>query len=930
VSRPSSTTAARQPDRDAARPGILTIASLTIPDFPARSAWRTHAPFAFWLVETLSPKTIVELGVWGGFSYFTLCQAAGLYAPSAVLVGIDTWEGDEHSGPAPPDMKRHVEARNERFASRSTLVTSTFDAALDRFTDGEIDLLHIDGGHTYETVRHDFVSWLPKLSSTGVVLLHDTEEHERDFGVWRLMDELETEYPTFRFVHGHGLGVVGVGSQLPAALRALFDAADTPDACRVVREVYALLGWRVGTSYGATAHLEYGRLLGEGTDRLRESFEARARMRRAESRAKSTIAAMQASHSWRVTAPLRASVGAARHARKVVRRAVGAALPVNRESRRDAETARRQREYETGSGAYANWVRDFDTLDAADRAGMKELEASLPARPLISIVMPVFNPDVGILERALESVLGQEYANWQLCIADDGSTDPAVRPFLESCSSRDPRIDVLYRDENGGIAAASNSALELVRGEIVTLLDQDDLLRPHSLLLVAQRMSETPEVGYVYSDEDLIDEGDRRLGHHYFKPDWNPELFRSQNYLCHLAAFRADLARLVGGFRTEFEGSQDWDLALRITELLREDQIVHIPHVLYHWRAAAPSSAASDPYAKPYALRAGRAAVTDHLRRAGIAADVVPADIHVNVRYAVPGAPPLVSVVVPTTMEGERFETLVHGLSGTDYRPIEVIRVATRAAIDAAPLEVAVPSELSGRDVPYDDDEFNFSRAVNLGCAAASGPLVLLVNDDLEVLHADWLRLMVGHVLQAGVAAVGALLLYPSESVQHAGVLLGAGHGAAHLYLGATLADHGYSNRLRLNQDLSCVTAACALLRKEAFDQVGGFDESLAVAYNDVDFCLRLRRAGWRIVFTPEAVLFHHESASFGSHSKGRQAAYDREVAELQRRWGPVLRADPSHNPNLALDSIHPGHLAFPPRVQYPWREARAAAAETS
>jgi GT2 family glycosyltransferase len=437
-------------------------------------------------------------------------------------------------------------------------------------------------------------------------------------------------------------------------------------------------------------------------------------------------------------------------------------------------------------------------------------------------------------------------------------------------------------------------------------------------------MTETPELGYVYTDEDVVDAEGVRSGH-YFKPDWNPELFRSQNYLCHLSAFRSELVRRVGGFRTEFDGSQDWDLALRITELLRDDQIAHIPHVLYHWRAAEPTSTASDAYAKPYALRAGRAAVRDQLRRAGVSAYVAPADIHVSVRYAVPADSPLVSVVVPTTMNEDHFETLVRGLTASDYRPIEVIRVATQAAIDASPLGMS--SELPGRDVLYDNEEFNFSRAINLGVADAAGPLVLLINDDIEVIHSDWLRLMVGHVLQPRVAAVGALLLYPDESVQHGGVLLGAGDAAGHLYLRASFSHPGYANRLRLNQDLSCVTAACMLLRKEAFDQVGGFDESLAVAYNDVDFCLRLREAGWRIVFTPEAVLLHHESASFGSHSKGRRDEYDREAAEIHRRWEPILLADPAHNPNLVLDSVRPWHLAFPPRVDYPWRRTAVAGA---
>ena len=864
---------------------------------------------------------VVELGVYGGFSYFTFCQAASLYAPSAQLFGVDTWKGDEHAGPVPPGMTGDVEARNELYAGRSTLIASPFDAALDRFADGTVDLLHVDGVHTYEAARHDVDAWLPKMSARGVVLLHDTEERERGFGVWRLMDELAESFPTFRFVHSHGLGVVGVGSDLPDSVRALLGAADEPEARRIVRDVYALLGDRVGTLGGATAPpAGLGQPAPTGSDWLREALEARMRLQTTERR----LAALEGTRSWRLTVPLRATIAVARRARAAAQKGTAALIPTDRDAKRRAREEDRRSVYENATGSYQRWVRDFDTLDDADYAGMAALDASLVVRPRISVLMPLRRPDLGRLRRSLDSIAEQVYGEWELCIADDASKDSDLRALLASYADLDARVRVVHRPVAGGVAAAANSALEVARGDVITVLDQDDVLGPHALLLVAHRLAEEPELGLVYSDQDVLDEGGIRRSH-YFKPDWNVELSRSQNYLCHLAAFRADLVRLVGGFRTEFEGSHDWDLALRIVERLRDDQIGHIPHVLYH-RGGVSNRSADEPDTRPDAPAAGLAAVADHLRRLGISGALTAAHGHQNVRYAVPRDPPLVSVVVPTTMQGGRFDTLLRGLSGTEYDAIELIRVADQATIDAAPIEALVPVGWRSRDVPYDHGEFNFARATNLGCAAAAGPLLLLANDDLEVLHSDWLRLLVGHVIQPGVGAVGPLLIYPDDRVQHAGSLLGGGRGAGHLYVHSRLTEHGYANRLRLNQDLSCVTAACMLLRKDAFEEVGALDESFAVAYNDVDLCLRLRAAGWRIVFTPEAILRHHESASFVSHVEGREAEYENEVEELWRRWAPTLRSDPAHNPNLSLEAFRPWHLAFPPRVRYPWRAMPAGA----
>ena len=540
--------------------------------------------------------------------------------------------------------------------------------------------------------------------------------------------------------------------------------------------------------------------------------------------------------------------------------------------------------------------------------------------------MPVADPVLRDLIAAIESLRAQAYGRWELCLADDCSGDGAVRSLLQQYARRDPRIHVVFRDARNGIAAAANSGLETANGEVISRLEQNHALRPHALLLVAQRFAHDPSLGFVYSDEDVLEDAGVRTDP-YFKPDWNAELLRSQNYVGHLSSFRTELVRRVGGFRSRFEGSQDWDLALRITAELDESQIGHIPHVLYHRRSRSPSTGTrptSGIDAVAEADAGGVAVVEDHLRRLGVPGSVARAGMHQNVRYEPPAEPPLVSIVVPTTMRQGFFDRFLSGLDDTSYRPMEIVRVATPGAIiGSPPLEAAIPPGAAAVDVEYQGAEFNFSHAINLGCAAASGSLLLLVNDDIEVLHPDWLELMVGHIAQPRVGAVGALLLAPDERVQHAGVLLGepfAGPLAGHLYHGAAIVGPSYAGRLRLNQDLSCVTGACVLVRREAFDEAGGFDEAFAVAYNDIDFCLRLRESGWRIVFTPDAILTHVESASFGSHMEGRDEAHQRDVEAMRRRWRHVLGADPAHNPNLALEWVQPWRLAFPPRVSYPWR----------
>lgn len=583
-------------------------------------------------------------------------------------------------------------------------------------------------------------------------------------------------------------------------------------------------------------------------------------------------------------------------------------------ARREAHRSRDRRPDRRSE--YRAWIEAYDTLGDDDFDGLRDLAASLAAQPLVSVLMPVCDPPERFLRQAIESVRRQVYENWELCIADDASTDPRVREVLDEYAHADDRVRVAYRLENGGIAAASNSALELARGEFVGVLDHDDLLRPHSLLLVVREFARGPHVGMVYTDEDTIDEEGAPLGH-FFKPDWNPALVLCLNYPNHFTVFRTGLVRGAGGFRGEFDGSQDWDLVLRVADGLPAEEIAHVPHVLYHWRAVE-GSAATRWDAKPYAIHAGRRAVEAHLERTGRHGYVQAVGRHQQVRLHVAAPRPLVSVVVPSTGRSELLGPCLSGLlDETAYREIEVVVVLS----DETPSELTADGRV--RTVVLPQKPFNYSRAVNQGAMHTQGSLVLLLNDDTEVVSEDWLGTMVGHVLQGDVGAVGPLLVFPDGSIQSAGMLIGARGAAEHLYHRRPLGISGYSGRARLTQDVSAVAGTCMLVKRTAYEEVGGFDESFPVCYNDIDFCLRLRQQGWRVLVTPDAVLRHHEMASFGSHQLGRQEEHDLDLARMHERWGPLFLDDPMHNPNLVLDASDPSRVAFPPRVTYPWREVK-------
>jgi O-antigen biosynthesis protein len=566
-------------------------------------------------------------------------------------------------------------------------------------------------------------------------------------------------------------------------------------------------------------------------------------------------------------------------------------------------------------GSYQRWVEVFDTIDDEDRRQIAAQLRSLTRRPTISVVMPTYNPPVAMLRAAIESVRSQIYPDWELCIADDCSTDPDVPRLLEEYARSDPRVKVIGRAKNGHISAASNTALTLVTGEWVALLDHDDILREHALALVAMALDANPDAGIVYSDEDKLDEvGDRRDP--FFKPSFDPLLLLGQNFVSHLGVFRKDLIDRVGGYREGYEGSQDWDLTLRVSELLDPGQVVHIPHVLYHWRAHA-SSTASLVSAKPYAVEAGERVVVDHLERTGREAKTtrIGQSGFNRVTWAVPDPAPRVSIIVPTR-DGRLLPRCIDSvLAFTTYPNFEVVVVDNSSRTDAT------LKYLRDNDhritVIRDSRPFSHSKINNDAVVRTSGEIVCLLNDDTEVITGEWLTEMVSQLYQPGIGMVGAKLYYGDGRIQHAGVLLGVHGVAGHAHRNYDRLSAGYFGHLQLAHRMSAVTAACAVVRREAWEEVHGFDEaSLPNVLNDVDLCLRLREAGWDIVWTPYAELFHHESTSRGLDNEGPQGeAYAQAVDWVKTRWGVAgLRNDPYYSPNLSLDD-EDFSLAWPPRV---------------
>jgi GT2 family glycosyltransferase len=572
--------------------------------------------------------------------------------------------------------------------------------------------------------------------------------------------------------------------------------------------------------------------------------------------------------------------------------------------------------------SYPRWVAEYDKLDEADRSAIRTHITQLARCPLISVVVPVYNTEEKYLREMIESVLHQIYPHWELCLADDASTKPHVERVLREFAERDRRVKFTRRDANGHISAATNTALDLATGEFVALLDHDDLIAETALYEIAVELEAHPDADVIYSDSDNIDDSGQR-SEPYFKTDWNPDLMFGHNMVSHLGVYRRSLVDELGRLRVGFEGSQDYDLMLRVADASAPERIRHVPAVLYHWRRNASSPSFSEKSLERCVV-AARRAIREHFERTGVEAriEVAPKCPHwTRIIYALPRHRPLVSIIVPTRDKADLLARCADGvLTRTDYEPLELVIVDN----DSAEPETHRLFAHLARDprvrIIQHPGKFNYAAINNRAVQEVRGEIVVLMNNDVDVISPMWLEEMVSHALRPEIGAVGARLLYSDGRVQHAGVVLGVGHGAGHFFHGAARDDLGLWGFLSLVRRVSAVTAACMALRRSVYLEVGGLDEvNFPVAFNDIDFCLRVGERGYGIIWTPHAELYHLESATRGPDTEGeRLARLERDAERLRRRWDEILSCDPFYNQNCAIPGPHfePG---FPSRRRKPW-----------
>ena len=519
---------------------------------------------------------------------------------------------------------------------------------------------------------------------------------------------------------------------------------------------------------------------------------------------------------------------------------------------------------------------------------------------VISVLVPAYRTPEVFLKQMMESVLLQTYPYLELCIADGSGTDDSVEKVVKEYQKKDPRVRYRRLEKNEGIAGNTNAAIEMATGEYLALFDHDDLLSPNALFEVASAI-EKEKADVIYTDEDKVTSDLKEHFQPHFKPDFNPDLLCANNYICHLFVVKRSLALKLGGQDPAYDGAQDYDFIFRCTE--NAEKIVHVAKILYHWRVHQASTA-DNPSSKLYAFDAGKRAIEAHLARIGAKAEVSHTkDLgFYRVKYQVQGNP-LVSIVIPNKDEKETLKKCLESIwQKTSYSNYEIILVENNSTTQ----EIRdYYKELDGKErvrVVYWDKEFNYSAINNFGISYAKGEYILCLNNDITVISPDWLEELLANCQRPEVGIVGARLYYPDNTIQHAGIVLGMGGCAGSLFVGLARSRGGYLHKAALQQDLSAVTAACFMVKKEVFEKVGGFEEKLAVAFNDVDFCLKVRHAGYLVVYDPYAELYHHESKTRGyENTEAKKRRFQEEIEYMRCHWMPDILRDPYYNENLSL-----------------------------
>ena len=544
---------------------------------------------------------------------------------------------------------------------------------------------------------------------------------------------------------------------------------------------------------------------------------------------------------------------------------------------------------------YEAYVPDVQTLE-------KQRAHTFSYAPKISLTVPAYRTPAAFLRQMLDSVQAQTYGNWELCIADGSPEDAAMLAILEEYAQKDGRIRFRRLEQNLGIAGNTNAAFAMAEGDYIGLLDHDDLLAPNALFEIVRRLNVKERPDVVYTDEDKVTMDLKEHFQPHLKPDFNLDLLRSNNYICHFFVAKRSLVEQVGGFLPEFDGAQDYDFILRCTE--EAGSVAHVPEILYHWRTHKASTA-DNPASKMYAFDAGKRAIEAHLARMhtkGTVSHTKDLGFY-RVQYPVQGTP-LVSIIIPNKDEKETLEACIRSIrEKTTYKNYEIILIENNSTTDEIfDYYKKLSREPDIRLLRWKGD-FNYAAINNLGARSARGDYFLFLNNDITVINPDWLTEMLGVCQRWEVGAVGAKLLYPDDTIQHAGCVVGMGGIAGHLFVNMPANRTGYLHKASLLQDMSAVTAACMMVKRDAFERAGGFTEALAVAFNDVDLCLKIREAGYLVVYDPYAQLYHMESKTRGAEdNKEKIRRFQTEIEYMRSHWIGILKnGDPYYNKNLSL-----------------------------
>jgi glycosyltransferase involved in cell wall biosynthesis len=545
---------------------------------------------------------------------------------------------------------------------------------------------------------------------------------------------------------------------------------------------------------------------------------------------------------------------------------------------------------------YSAFIALNDTLKKADIRAMRKQVSQLPLRPVISLIMPVHAPIEEFFREALDSVIKQIYPHWELLLAGNFSTDTQSYAIANEYRSKNTQVKIVSAKPGADLAATLNSALELAQGEFVARINQHDQIPPHALFFLAREINKYPDADLIYTDDDSIDDTNKRLDPR-FKPDWNPDMFLSYNYLANLTLYRQARVLTLGGYRPGFEGAEDYDLSLRYLSDIPAKKIRHIPRVLYH------SGTTSQPLASAH--QSGKRALAAYFEGSGITVEDGAAPSIYRIKHQLPPQPPLVSIIIPTRDRVEILKQCIESIQQkTDYDNWEML-IVDNQSVEAETHTYFEQVKCDSRiKIIHYDNPFNYSALNNFAVQYSQGEILALLNNDVEVIAKDWLTEMVSHAMRPGIGAVGAKLLYSNGAVQHAGVILGVGGVAGHAHKFLNGEAYGYCHRAIVTQNLSAVTGACLVVKKSRYQEVGGLnDVDLKVAFNDIDFCLKLQETEYRNVFTPYATLYHHESISRGQNdTPEKNEQYIREASHMKKTWGQLLHRDPAYNPNLTLE----------------------------